>query len=69
MVDRINRSEDRGVLAKRGWTLQEDVLARRILYFTNRSVVWRCAEAHVDELYEFDMRGQEGGRIRVVLTR
>ncbi|KAJ3543846.1 hypothetical protein NM208_g3366 [Fusarium decemcellulare] len=49
----LNRSEDKGELATRGWSLQEGILARRIVYFTDQSVVWQCAEAHLDELRRF----------------
>jgi hypothetical protein len=29
----------------RGWTMQEQVLARRNLYFTDEQVYWACSDA------------------------
>jgi hypothetical protein len=34
-----------GPLATRGWTLQERMLSSRILYFTDRELVWECKSA------------------------
>jgi hypothetical protein len=31
-------------LMKRGWTLQEDVLSRRILYYGERQIYWKCPQ-------------------------
>jgi hypothetical protein len=36
-------------LARRGWTLQERMLSSRILYFTDRELVWECKGAFLCE--------------------
>jgi hypothetical protein len=33
-----------GVLNKRGWVMQERVLARRIIYFTDTQAYWECGD-------------------------
>lgn len=34
-----------GPLAHRGWTLQERILSRRILYYGSRQIYWQCASS------------------------
>ncbi|CAJ2511933.1 Uu.00g075580.m01.CDS01 [Anthostomella pinea] len=36
-------------LATRAWTLQEQVLPRRILYYTSKQLVWKCTHCIVNE--------------------
>lgn len=50
----FERSPYRCILATRGWALQEDALARRLVSFTRNSIVWRCSEVSCDELQRFD---------------
>jgi hypothetical protein len=33
-----------GILNKRGWVMQERVLARRTIYFTDKQTYWECGE-------------------------
>jgi hypothetical protein len=42
---------ERGPLSQRGWTLQEEILAPRILQFTRNVVFWRCVEARASEIF------------------
>lgn len=37
-------------IALRGWTLQETVLAQRLVLFTERTTLWRCSEICCDEV-------------------
>lgn len=50
----LKRSPYGSVLATRGWTFQEDILARRMVFFTDNSIIWRCSEVSCDELQRFD---------------
>lgn len=43
-------------LASRGWTFQEDILARRIIFFTEHSMVWRCSVTRCDDFQDFTSR-------------
>lgn len=45
-------------LASRGWTFQEDILARRIVFFTKHSIVWRCSVTRCDDTQDFTNRRQ-----------
>jgi hypothetical protein len=42
---------DPGPLGYRGWTLQEAVLATRVIQFTNSIVYWRCFELRATEVF------------------
>jgi serine/threonine protein kinase len=35
---------------RRGWTLQETVLSRRSVYFTNQDILWTCSSAEEEEI-------------------
>lgn len=46
----------RTVPATRVWTLQEGILARRMIFFTGDSMVRRCSEVCCDEFQRFHKR-------------
>jgi hypothetical protein len=46
----------RGPWALRGWTYQEQALARRILYYTDSQLLWECEHCHLAEDH-FDIYG------------
>jgi hypothetical protein len=43
-IDDFNQHVLEGPLNKRGWVLQERVLAHRTIYFTNKQTYWECGE-------------------------
>jgi len=43
-IDDFNEHVLEGRLNKRGWVLQERVLARRTIYFTNKQTYWECGD-------------------------
>lgn len=43
-IDDFNQHVLEGHLNKRGWVLQERVLAHRTIYFTNKQTYWECGE-------------------------
>ncbi len=45
-------------LRRRGWVFQEDLLARRTLYFGPDGVYWECLESKLDEAHD---AGNKGG--------
>ncbi|KAL3590838.1 hypothetical protein FPOAC2_13040 [Fusarium poae] len=45
VVEGLNGLLRQSVYASRAWTLQEEVLSRRILYFVNNKVFYRCGAA------------------------
>ncbi|KAJ3494882.1 hypothetical protein NLG97_g3790 [Lecanicillium saksenae] len=45
----------RNVLTSRGWTLQERLLSRRILYFSSRGIVWQCNAGALSEYMPWHM--------------
>jgi hypothetical protein len=44
-IDDFNEHVLDGPLSKRGWVMQERVLAHRTIYFTNKQTYWECGEA------------------------
>lgn len=40
-------------LQKRGWVLQERRLARRLIDFTSKEILWQCRETHASESFPF----------------
>jgi len=36
-----------GPLTHRGWTLQERILSRRILYYGTRQIYWQCESSRI----------------------
>jgi len=52
-----NLSVEQSALAKRGWVLQERMLASRTLFWTEDGLFWQCSELHASEFeaaIEFD---------------
>ncbi|KAJ9606814.1 hypothetical protein H2200_008824 [Cladophialophora chaetospira] len=47
--DTFQQSVLRGPLAKRGWTLQEHVMAPRTLYYTPSQLMWECSHCRLSE--------------------
>ena len=43
-IDDFNQHVLEGPLNKRGWVMQERVLAHRTIYFTNKQTYWECGE-------------------------
>ena len=43
-IDDFNEHVLNGPLNKRGWVMQERVLAHRTIYFTNKQTYWECGE-------------------------
>ena len=43
-IDDFNEHVLEGPLNKRGWVMQERVLAHRTIYFTNKQTYWECGE-------------------------
>ena len=41
-IDDFNQHVLEGNLNKRGWVLQERVLAHRTIYFTDKQIYWEC---------------------------
>ena len=41
-------------LNRRGWVLQENILARRLVHFTNSEILWECIECLKCECMEID---------------
>lgn len=44
-IDDFDQHVLEGPLSKRGWVMQERVLAHRMIYFTNVQTYWECGEA------------------------
>jgi hypothetical protein len=44
LIDDFKRHVLEGVLNKRGWVMQERVLARRTIYFTDKQTYWECGD-------------------------
>ncbi|KAG4436079.1 hypothetical protein IFR05_008435 [Cadophora sp. M221] len=44
-IDDFNQHVLQGKLSKRGWVMQERVLAHRTIYFTSKQTYWECGEA------------------------
>jgi hypothetical protein len=44
-IDDFNEHVLDGPLSKRGWVMQERVLAHRTIYFTSKQTYWECGEA------------------------
>jgi hypothetical protein len=42
----LRELKSRSPLASRGWTLQEEVLSSRILYYGKRQIYWRCGQGY-----------------------
>jgi hypothetical protein len=40
-------------LVRRGWVVQESILARRILHFSKEQVLWECSEVRLSETIPF----------------
>jgi hypothetical protein len=43
-IDKFQEDIIEGHLNKRGWVLQERVLARQTIYFANRQAYWQCGD-------------------------
>lgn len=43
-IDDFNKHVLEGPLNKRGWVMQERVLAHRTIYFTNQQTYWQCGD-------------------------
>lgn len=43
-IDDFNQHVLESPLSKRGWVMQERVLAHRTIYFTNKQTYWECGE-------------------------
>lgn len=44
LIDDFNKHVLEGPLNKRGWVMQERVLAHRTIYFTNKQTYWQCGD-------------------------
>jgi hypothetical protein len=51
-------------LLKRGWIVQERLLATRILHFGTQQVFWECHESRCCETHPFSVERGSGVRIR-----
>ena len=49
-LDELPRSRERGPLDTRGWTFQENLLSRRVLFITTRGLYWECLDDAMSEL-------------------
>ncbi len=55
-VSRHDRRLQSMPLAKRAWALQENLVARRIVHFTDTEILWECVECVKCECMEVDYR-------------
>jgi hypothetical protein len=65
---RLNVAE--APLNSRAWVLQENILSRRIVHFTDSEILWECVECLKCECMEVDYEDQEeGGHTAVGMVR
>ncbi|CAG9981499.1 unnamed protein product [Clonostachys byssicola] len=70
---RMEKSGKKSVLRTRGWTLQEEILSRRMLHCSDRELSWTCLEGRCTERIpeQEDIRGGRNWKYamrRVIVT-
>ncbi|VUC24212.1 unnamed protein product [Clonostachys rosea] len=70
---RMEKNGKKSILRTRGWTLQEEILSRRMLHCSDRELSWACLEGRCTERIpeQEDIRGRQGWKYamrRIIVT-